>query len=210
MSVSRKERERMTRESEILSAAERLFTSKGFEGTTMEEIAKESEFTKRTVYQYFGSKENLFYAVILYGIKQMFSYIEEEVEAGKNGFEKLTGTRQAFYRFVKDCPDIYRLASYSQYIKSDLASVPYYQELTQYNVRLFALFQRLAEEGIADGSIRGDMDVPMGIYALYFITTGFMNRCSEVGAVFSHMFEFEPETLVRTAFDMLDRLLRKE
>jgi AcrR family transcriptional regulator len=207
MSLSRKERERMTRESEILSAAEKLFTGKGFENTTMEEIAKESEFTKRTVYQYFGSKENLFYAVILSGIKQMFSYIEAEVEAGKDGFDKLTGTRRAFYRFVKDYPDIYRFMSYAQYIKSDPASIPNFRELSQYNTRLFTLFQQLAEEGVADGSIRADLDIPLGIYALYFLTTGFMNRYSEAGTAFSRTFKFDPEELVRKAFDMLDQLL---
>lgn len=197
----------MVRESEILSAAERVFTVKGFESATMEEIAKESEFTKRTVYQYFGSKENLFYAVILSGVKQMFSYIEEEVGAGKNGYEKLTGTRQAFYRFVKDYPHVYRLMSYTQYIKSDLTSVPNYQELTQYNVRLFTLFQRLTEEGVADGSIRADFDIPLGIYALFFITTGFMDRFSEAGEKFSRIFKFDPDDLIRTAFKMLDQIL---
>jgi AcrR family transcriptional regulator len=77
MTLSRKERERMTRESEILSAAEKLFTVKGFENTTMEEIAKLSEFTKRTVYQYFGSKENLFWPISC-RIKPCFSYMDEE------------------------------------------------------------------------------------------------------------------------------------
>lgn len=208
MSSSRKERERLTRESEILTTAERLFTSKGFEGTTMEEIAKESEFTKRTVYQYFTSKENLFYAVLLSGIKQMFLYIEEEVEAGKNGFEKLIGTRQAFYRFVKDRPDVYRLMSYTQYIKSDPMSIPSFQELSQYNIRLFTLFHQLAEEGVADGSIRADLNKPIEIFALYFITTGFMNRFSEAGEAFSKAFKFDTQELIDTAFAMIDQLLR--
>ena len=51
MALQRRERERLAREAEILSAAERLFITKGYENTTMDVIAKEAEFTKRTLYQ---------------------------------------------------------------------------------------------------------------------------------------------------------------
>lgn len=209
MSISRKERERLTRESEVLLAAEKLFIGKGFESTTMEEIAKASEFTKRTVYQYFTSKENLFFAVILSGVKQMFSYIEEEIKAGSNGFEKLTGIRRALYRYMKESPDIYRLMNYTQYIKSDPAGIPYYQELEKYNRRLFNLFGRLMEEGMRDGSIRTDLNKPLGIFAMYFITTGFMSRVSEAGEVYARMHQINTEELIDTAFGMLDQLLSK-
>lgn len=208
MTLSRKERERITRESDILSAAKRLFTDKGFESTTMEEIAKESEFTKRTVYQYFRNKENLFYAVLLSGVEQMFLFIEEEVQKGKNGFEKLIGIRSAFFRFAIEYSDIYRLMSYAQYIKSNPATTPNLQELTKYNVRLFALFQQLAQEGTADKSIRADMNNPLRIFAIYFFTTGFMNRYSEAGVLYSRIYGFDSDTLVHEAFDMLDQLLR--
>lgn len=210
MSLSRKERERLTRESEILQAAEKLFISKGFENTTMDEIAKISEFTKRTVYQYFASKENLFFAVILSGVKRMFSYIEEEVHTGKNGFERITGIRRAFLRFMKDSPDVYRLMNYTQHIKSDPSDIPNYQELAQYNNRLFTLFSQLVEEGMRDGSISADLDKPLGIFAMYFLTTGFMYRISEAGEAYAHMHQINTEELIETAFGMLDRLLENQ
>lgn len=209
MTLSRKERERLTRESEILLAAEKLFINKGFESTTMDEIAKASEFTKRTLYQYFSSKENLFFAVILSGVKQMFSYISEEVKTGQNGFQKLKGIRQALYRYVKESPDIYRLMNYTQYIKSDPAVIPNYQELAQYNSQLFTLFCQLVEEGMKDGSIRTDLNMPLGIFAMYFLTTGFMNRVSEAGETYARMHHIKPEELIDTAFGMLDQLLVK-
>ena len=208
MSLSRKERERQVRESEVLSAARELFISKGFESTTMEEIAKASEFTKRTVYLYFTSKENLFYAVILSGVRQMFSYIEEEVKAGKNGFEKLAGIRQALYRYMKESPDIFKLMNYTQFVKSDPEGIPNIQELTQYNSRLFTLFHQLVEEGVKDGSIRADLNMPLEIYALYFMTTGFMNRVSEAGETYARRNQINTEELIDTAFGMLDRLIK--
>lgn len=207
MPISRKERERLTRESEVLSAAGRLFITKGFESTTMEEIAKASEFTKRTIYQYFLCKENLFFAVILSGVQKMFSHIEEEADVGKNGFEKLTGMRRALCRYIKEFPDMYRLMRYTEYIKTDPASLPKYQELAQYNNRLFTLFNQRVEEGIGDGSIRAELGTPLGIFALYFLTTGFLNRISEAGEAYIRIHHIDIDALTTLAFEMLDRLL---
>lgn len=206
MSVSRTERERLTREAEILSVAEQLFISKGFENTTMDEIAKSAEFTKRTVYQYFGSKENLFYGVILSGVKRLFSYIDESISTERNGFEKLTDIRQALYRYIKEYPDLYRLMSYTQFIKSDSA-IQNLLELSQYNNRLFILFGQIVEEGMKDGSIRADLTMPVGIIALFFITTGFFGRVSEAGESYASMHHISTEELIETAFGMLDKLL---
>ncbi len=205
--MSRKERERQARENEILSVAEQLFISKGFENTTMDEIAKAAEFTKRTVYQYFTSKENLFYAVILSGLKRLFSYIEENVQGEKNGFENMTGIRSALCRFIKEYPNLYRLMNYVQFIKSDSASIPNAAELAQYNVRLFSLFSKVTEEGIQDGSIRADLKAPLSIFALYFTTTGFLSRISEAGDAYAHMYHINTEELIEAAFEMLDKLI---
>lgn len=62
--LSRKERERILRRTEILSAAMDVFSEKGFSRATLEEIAERAEFGKGTLYNYFANKEELFEAVI--------------------------------------------------------------------------------------------------------------------------------------------------
>nr|WP_319394474.1 TetR/AcrR family transcriptional regulator [uncultured Desulfobacter sp.] len=44
----------------ILKAAQELFQSNGFIGTSMDKIAEQAQVTKQTVYRYFKSKEALF------------------------------------------------------------------------------------------------------------------------------------------------------
>ncbi len=65
--LSRREREKQQRESEIVSAAERVFYLKGYNDASMDEIAREAEFAKGTIYQYFTGKEDLYFAVTLKG-----------------------------------------------------------------------------------------------------------------------------------------------
>ncbi len=85
MTVSRRERERRRREQDIINVAEELFVENGFESTSMDRIAERAEFTKRTVYQYFNSKEDLFYAVVLKGVKPLLEYIQAAMAKGNTG-----------------------------------------------------------------------------------------------------------------------------
>ena len=48
----------------ILDAAKRLFATHGFDGTSMDAIAKTAEVSKLTVYSHFGDKESLFREVV--------------------------------------------------------------------------------------------------------------------------------------------------
>ena len=55
----RKEREKERRRQQIIVAAKRIFSEKGFNKATMEEIAKEAELSPGTIYLYFKNKEEL-------------------------------------------------------------------------------------------------------------------------------------------------------
>jgi len=61
----RKEREREMRRQQIMVAAKRIFTRKGFEKSTVEDIAKEAELSPGTLYLYFKSKDELYASLCL-------------------------------------------------------------------------------------------------------------------------------------------------
>ncbi|MDQ0291664.1 TetR/AcrR family transcriptional regulator [Oligosphaera ethanolica] len=62
--LSRKERERLLHRADILAAGERVFASKGFHLATIEEIAREAEFSVGTIYNFFSGKDALYEEVI--------------------------------------------------------------------------------------------------------------------------------------------------
>lgn len=57
--ILRKQREKEQRINTILGAAEELFASKGYQGTSIEEIADLAEVSTGTIYFYFKNKEDL-------------------------------------------------------------------------------------------------------------------------------------------------------
>lgn len=48
----------------IEQAAARLFAARGYAGTTLDEVAAEADVTKPMVYRHFGSKKNLYLALL--------------------------------------------------------------------------------------------------------------------------------------------------
>lgn len=61
----RKAREREMRRQQIMVAAKRVFTARGYEKSTMEDIAREAELSPGTIYLYFKSKDELYASLCL-------------------------------------------------------------------------------------------------------------------------------------------------
>lgn len=59
----RSERRARTR-AQLLEAAARVYARRGFDAATLDDIAEEAGFTKGAVYDHFGSKENLLFALL--------------------------------------------------------------------------------------------------------------------------------------------------
>ncbi|MBW2283651.1 MAG: helix-turn-helix transcriptional regulator, partial [Deltaproteobacteria bacterium] len=56
----RKEREKEMRQRQIITAAEKIFSAKGFRGATMEDIAREAELSPGALYTYYNKKDDLY------------------------------------------------------------------------------------------------------------------------------------------------------
>jgi len=61
----------------ILEAAVKLFAEKGFDATSVDEIARLAEINKAMIYYYFSSKDELLSSIIRKSINEFTSIIEE-------------------------------------------------------------------------------------------------------------------------------------
>lgn len=78
----RRKRQILRNRTIILRSARELFHKKGFYGTTMEDIADHSGFDRRTIYNHFKNKEDVF-AALISGIIADIDVIYSDVSAGK-------------------------------------------------------------------------------------------------------------------------------
>jgi len=99
-SISRKRKVREQTREEILQAAGRIFRAKGFHSATAEEIAREAGVAVGTIYNIIGSKEQLYFQVILGIARDLLKRLDEDVltqESAEEAIERLIHLRIAEY-----------------------------------------------------------------------------------------------------------------
>lgn len=84
----RKQREREMRRQQIMVAAKRVFTEKGYEKSTMEDIAKEAELSPGTLYLYFRSKDELYASLCLRVLRYINIKVDHVVNDTESSYEK--------------------------------------------------------------------------------------------------------------------------
>jgi AcrR family transcriptional regulator len=73
----------------ILEAARRVFATKGFNDATVDDVANAAGVAKGTVYLYYKSKRDIYFAALKFGIEQMYSTLDEQLKAHSSTEGKL-------------------------------------------------------------------------------------------------------------------------
>lgn len=86
----------------LVDTARQLFAKKGFEATTMNEIALASGKGRRTLYTYFSSKEEIYFAVIQSELDRLTNRMEEVARQEMSPEKKMVKLFFAHLEFVKE------------------------------------------------------------------------------------------------------------
>ncbi|SHG04170.1 transcriptional regulator, TetR family [Fodinibius roseus] len=104
----RKQREKEERYNVIVDAAEKVIFSKGIEQATMQEIAREAELSKGTLYLYFKSKNELYTAITLRGSDMLNRRFARALGDDHSGLELVRKLGRLYLDFVKEHPDYFK------------------------------------------------------------------------------------------------------
>lgn len=88
-SLSRRGRDRLLRQADILRAAEHVFALKGYHEATMQDIAKEAQYATGTVYLYFKDKDALYLSLVEQKYKDLLSILKDQTAKACLAREKL-------------------------------------------------------------------------------------------------------------------------
>ena len=99
-----------TRKAQIIAAAARVFAQKGFTGAVIAEIAAEAGIGKGTVYEYFDSKEDLFFAVFQWLSRKIASAATVKISAlGGSASQRLMALNESVVNSILDMKDMFSL-----------------------------------------------------------------------------------------------------
>ncbi|HIJ72065.1 MAG TPA: TetR/AcrR family transcriptional regulator [Planctomycetes bacterium] len=150
--LTRKQRERMRHKGEILKSALCLFSQKGFGNVSMQEIAKESEFSVGTLYNFFESKEALFEELISSTGQEVLSELLEVLEGPGSEKERLSAFIRHQQKFQEKHGDVIKLyVSEFGIMGSKLSKI---RHGSQIHKVLDSILEELVREGIRKGYFR--------------------------------------------------------
>nr|WP_321454011.1 TetR/AcrR family transcriptional regulator [uncultured Carboxylicivirga sp.] len=79
----------MTKQAEIVNAAQELFNSFGFEKTTMTDIAKRLGISKASLYYYFNDKESIIRSLAIKEQERFVTELQKIISEASNTLERL-------------------------------------------------------------------------------------------------------------------------
>jgi TetR/AcrR family transcriptional regulator, fatty acid metabolism regulator protein len=143
-----------TRKDRIMDAALRIFAEKSFQDATISEISKEAGVSEATIYEYFGTKEDLLFAIP----EKISNDTFEESEAVLPYIKDVEGRMRAiifsYIQLYQKNPD------YSALVLLQLMSNKRFRQ-TAAHAAIRRSAHRLLDcirDGIADGTFRPDAD----------------------------------------------------
>ncbi|WP_019243721.1 MULTISPECIES: TetR/AcrR family transcriptional regulator [Bacillus] len=162
------------RKNSIVAAAEKLFIQKGYEKTTMQDIANELDIGVATVFRYFPKKEKLFVAVAVYIMEKNIATFESFANLDITCIEKLDKIFEFFMslhltKFTNQTKLLEAFESYAALSPEPLEDIDQYYDAILKNSKIF---ESIIENGKQDGSIRTDIEITE---AFISITHAFMS-----------------------------------
>lgn len=142
-----------SKRSEMCRGAARVFALKGFESTSVDEIAAHLGVAKGTIYYHFGGKRELFAAMISDGLERLLSDIEQSIEANDDPLEQLSRVLDVLLEFGRRHMDFVRLL-FRETLASGRGCLT---EVTKYRDRLAELVGSIIARGKVTGCIH-DID----------------------------------------------------
>ncbi|MEZ5729893.1 MAG: TetR/AcrR family transcriptional regulator [Burkholderiaceae bacterium] len=87
---------------DILRTGARLFAQKGFEGTSMRDIADACGVSKALLYHHFDSKDNLYARIAFDSTQHLYSYVDQRVPSDGPAAEKVRAFMIAMATFFDE------------------------------------------------------------------------------------------------------------
>lgn len=124
------------RRSQLIEVGRQVFAERGYDRTSVEEIARRAGITKPIVYEHFGGKEGLYAAVVALESERLVTLVSNAISAGTPRQHVEAGIL-AFLRYVRDEPDGFRVLA-----RDAPASREYEYTLSQLAGEVGAVFAR--------------------------------------------------------------------
>ena len=143
---------------EILQVAEQLFAEKGFDGTSVRDIAKIATINVAMISYYFGSKEKLLEALVLHRISSMRLHLETLYQENISPILKMERLIEYYISQVNKNRCIYQILHFEFSSKKREIDMTAFTEVKRNNLKLI---ENIVLEGQQQGLFQPNINVAL-------------------------------------------------
>lgn len=143
---------------EILQVAEQLFAEEGFDGTSVRDIAKKANINIAMISYYFGSKEKLLEALVIYRIKAMSMHLENLYQENISPMDKMDKLIAYYIQRVHQNRSIYQILHFELSNNKREINLQAFTEVKKNNLRFL---ENIIKEGQDQGVFQPNINVTL-------------------------------------------------
>ncbi|MGN1084515.1 MAG: TetR/AcrR family transcriptional regulator, partial [Lachnospiraceae bacterium] len=188
----------------ILKAAETLFVEKGYVQTTIEDISKASEYSRRTIYAYYESKEDILHHIIRNGLTVLKHDLEDAVTLHDDFIAQYKAICIAMRKYQNECPC--SLEHVTKVSSAVFRSAPLSDTVTHIlalGTEINELLADFLEKGKARGIVRQDIVPGLTVYLLWSGITSLLTLAQTKGPLIATQFSISENDFLDYGFTQL-------
>jgi AcrR family transcriptional regulator len=143
---------------QILQVAEKLFAEKGFDGTSIRDIAKEAKINIAMVSYYFGSKEQLLESIILNRITDIKLQLDILTLEDLDPLQKINKLIELYIDRINSNRCIYKIMHFEFSSSQRVINLQAFTDLKKGNLKSI---EAIIQDGQDKGIFRKDIVVPL-------------------------------------------------
>lgn len=176
----------------ILKVATEVFAEKGFNESTISQIAQKARIAEGSIYVYFKNKEDLLFSIPEERMENFLSGLREHLEGIKGALNKLRKLIWYHLHFYEENRDYTLILLQNIRLNPRFATTRAYQLIREFS----RLVVQIIEEGKREGSIRAGIDSRLlrdsilGAIEHFTIRGSILGRLPQLSKVESALYDF--------------------
>ena len=146
--------ERQARMDLILESAERLFVGKGYADTSILDIARQADFSRTSIYQYFASKEEIYASILDRYTDLLTERVAKATTAAPTAPDKIRAFLEGIRQMMKERPNFFELYFIQRHQVQPRLCAERKRQLNVKRRGLENVFREAYLEGIRKGEVR--------------------------------------------------------
>jgi Transcriptional regulator len=192
----------------IIDGMEKVLLSKSYDKLTIDDVAKAAEYSKKTIYSYFNSKDEIYLEVLIRKFDLLYKALEHaEKTSDAKGAEKIEVLGRAYYAFSKEFPEYMQaIINFEPKPSSENdADNALMQSFNKETEKSFLLLEEAVREAIDNQTLAADTDVTGTAILLWSNINGFIMLAHNKGAYIQSSYGRSLDELFEANIAMLAR-----